>query len=260
MRLGEIAASQGFGLLSFDAVGSTNDACFVQAREGADRLWIVAAIQTAGRGRRGRAWDSPSGNLFASVLLIDPAPMAVAAQIGFVAALALHDAAGACLPEGRRAELRLKWPNDLLLGGAKLAGILVESTNFGRRTAVVVGCGLNLTSHPHETSYGATSLATQSGVAPVSRADAFAALSDAMANRLAQWGRGRDFAAVRRDWLARAAGLGETVRVIGDGAPVVGRLRTMDDDGRLIVDCADGARRIEAGDVFLAGAPAGAKG
>ncbi|MBL8590682.1 MAG: biotin--[acetyl-CoA-carboxylase] ligase [Methylobacteriaceae bacterium] len=249
-----MAEAQGFSVVAFDAVASTNDLCLERARDGADRLWIVAQSQTGGRGRRGRGWSSPPGNLYASLLLVDPAPMTVAAQIGFVAALALHDAVAGLLPAPALAALKLKWPNDLLLAGAKLSGILVEATTLAAgRTAVVVGIGVNIVAGAAEAPYATTHLSRHMGAsAGDPGALLFAALSDAMARRLAQWDRGAGFAATRADWLARAAGLGGAVRVETMGAPIVGVLRTMDASGRLVVDCADGhARLVEAGDVFL---------
>lgn len=261
--IGAFAAAQGFGCVERGEVASTNDEAFALARAGADRQWVVARSQSGGRGRRGRCWVSPLGNLYASLALLDPSPPPVAAQIGFVAALALHDAVSALLAPGPREQLAVKWPNDLLLGGAKLSGILVEATTVGQgRSAVVIGIGVNLIAHATGAPYATTCLADH----PLSidgdvRAALFAALSDAMARRLAQWSASAGFAATRADWLARAAGVGETVRVETMGETISGRLRAMDERGRLVIEAADGrTRHVEAGEVFLAAAAGGAAG
>ncbi len=252
--IGVEAGRLGFRCVALDEATSTNDVAMAHAREGVDRLWIVAEAQSGGRGRRGRGWASPPGNLYASLALIDPAPAAVAAQIGFVAALALHDAVAAQLTPQARAGLALKWPNDLLLDGAKLSGILVEATTIAAgRLAVVVGIGVNLVAHAREAPYPTTHLSAHALVESRSLREAlFAALSDAMAQRLAQWRAGEGFGATRRDWLARAAGLGGPVRVESMGETLRGRFRAMDESGRLVIECDDGRlRHVEAGDVFL---------
>lgn len=260
--IGDHAAASGYRCVAFGEVTSTNDVALERARDGADRLWIVAEAQSGGRGRRGRAWTSPRGNLYATLALIEPAPAAVAAQIGFVAALALHDAVAALLAPEARARLALKWPNDLLLDGAKLSGILVEATTLGdRRMAVAVGIGVNLAAHARGAPYATTHLAAHPLVATERlRERLFAALSDAMARRLTQWRGGQDFSATRRDWLARAAGLGAPLRVESMGETLRGRFRSMDEQGRLVVECEDGRmRQVEAGDVFLNMQGAGAE-
>src|SRR5438105_12858227 len=160
MDLDPAAARSGVRLVSFETIGSTNAEALARARAGErGPLWITAGRQTAGRGRRGRSFVSEPGNLFASLLLTDPSPADRAAELSFVAALALHDAICQVAPvlAGR---LELKWPNDLLCDGAKLAGILVEGeSGSGRPLAVVIGIGVNCAHHPDGLSYPATSLA-----------------------------------------------------------------------------------------------------
>src|ERR1043166_8409052 len=128
----DLSAASGARLLSLDEVGSTNAEAFARARAGErGPLWITARRQTAGRGRRGRAWVSEPGTLYASLLLTDPAPPQRAAELSLVAALAVHDAlAERAAVLGPR--LTLKWPNDVLCDGAKLAGILVEGEGLPR--------------------------------------------------------------------------------------------------------------------------------
>jgi BirA family biotin operon repressor/biotin-[acetyl-CoA-carboxylase] ligase len=209
-------------------------------------LWIVARSQTAGRGRRGRTWVSEPGNLYASLILTDPAPPERFPDLSFVAALALHDAIGGRIP-GLANRLVLKWPNDVLIDRNKFAGILVE----GERTSVAIGIGVNCVLHPVGTDYPATDLAT-AGVR-TSPESLFAPLSAAMVTRLAQWNRGAGFAAIRADWLARAAGVGKAIRVKSGETELSGQFDGIDETGRLVLRLADGTMQaVAAGDVFLA--------
>lgn len=244
------SAAPGARLVNLDAVGSTNAEAFARARAGErGPLWITARRQTAGRGRRGRAWVSEPGNLYASLLLTDPAPPQRAAELSLVAALALHDAlAERASVLGPR--LTLKWPNDVLCDGAKLAGILVEGEALpGGPLAVVIGIGVNCAHHPADTAYPATNLAAAGAlVAPESLAPA---LITAMARRLAEWSRGENFAAIRAAWLKRAAGLGAPARVRLPEREIEGIAETLDEAGRLVLRRADGSHeRIAAGEMF----------
>ncbi len=236
---------------SYETLGSTNAEALALARAGErGPLWITAARQSAGRGRRGKEWVSPPGNLYATLLITEPSPPRAAPQLSFVAALALHDAVGAAASH-LTFLLSLKWPNDLLLGGKKLAGILIE----GERVpvlAVAIGAGVNCASHPPDTAHPATDLAAAG--AQVSPQQVFAALTVAMNARLEQWRAGESFASIRADWLARATGLGEPIRVRLPDKDLSGRFRGLDDDGRLLLEGADGVATISAGDVFPLGA------
>jgi BirA family biotin operon repressor/biotin-[acetyl-CoA-carboxylase] ligase len=240
----------GFRLSAHDTLPSTNSEALALARRGeTGPLWVTARQQTAGRGRRGNAWISVSGNLYATLLLCDPAAPENAPQLSFVAALAVFDAIvdrAAALRE----KLALKWPNDILCGGAKLAGILIESETIATRLAVAIGIGVNCMHHPLETAYPATDLAA-AGVA-VSAEDLFFALSGAMTRRLAQWRRGDDFQSIRTDWLERAAGIGGEMRVrLPKNREFVGRAEALDERGQLLLRLADGTlQTITAGDVF----------
>ena len=229
--------------------GSTNaDLSGLAAREpGADRLWLSAGMQRAGRGRRGREWVSPQGNLHASVLLADPAP---ASELGFlplVAALAAHDAIAAVLPEAAP-PLHLKWPNDVLLSGAKCCGILLERTVTGH---VVAGFGINLAAAPQDTPYPATSLRAHGAVADAGTL--LAALAEALAARLQAFDRGAGKAALRDVWLDCATGIGGPVSVRLHDEVVTGIFEAVDGEGLLLLRMADGTpKRIAAGDVFFA--------
>ncbi|WP_322786493.1 biotin--[acetyl-CoA-carboxylase] ligase [Afifella pfennigii] len=240
-----------------------------RAREGdPGRLWVVSSEQTAAHGRRGRPWSTPRGNLAASLLLVLPR-LAHAANLGFVAGLALHRALGAAAPGldisvgldaagrgegGERARLALKWPNDLLLDGGKLAGILLEAGDLdGGLSAVVIGIGVNVAHAPTGLPYAATSLAQEG--APASAETVFAALSDAWVEEEALWAGGRGFADIRRAWLERASGIGEAVAVQLGGEVIRGTFDTIDEDGRLLVRTSAGElRAIAAGEVHFSAA------
>ena len=235
-----------------DIVSSTNSEALARARAGeTGPLWITARAQTAGRGRRGRAWVSAPGNLYATLLLTDPAPAAVASQLSFVAGLAVCDAvlrvADAVLPP-----VELKWPNDVLLRGKKLAGILIEGE--GTPLAVAIGIGINCGTHPQDTAYPATDLRAQ-GV-DVTPDELLAALSSVLGRRLAQWDRGANFASTREDWLARAHPAGSELRVRLAERELSGRFESLDAAGRLLLRLPDGSLEVvTGGDVFGIGRP-----
>ena len=143
MQLSSAAVAAEYRLSAYDTLASTNAEALALARAGElGPLWIAAREQTAGRGRRGNSWVSPRGNLYATLLLTDPAPPECAPQLSFVAVLALYDTIAACAPALREA-LSLKWPNDLLCRGAKLAGILIEGEQAADALAVAIGIGVN---------------------------------------------------------------------------------------------------------------------
>jgi len=232
---------------------STNAEAFARARAGdSGNLWITAGEQTAGRGRRGRAWSTGRGNLAASLLLIDPADPELAATLSFVAGVAVHRAACDAAGPVFAPRLSLKWPNDLLLDGAKVAGILVEGEKLADgRFAVVIGVGVNCVSHPDvDAPLPATDFRTQG--APVEAEALFVGLAARMAATIGTWDRGRNFAAVRADWLARAGGIGEAIRVNLPDRSIDGRFEDLDDGGRLVLATAAGREVISAGDVFFA--------
>jgi BirA family transcriptional regulator, biotin operon repressor / biotin---[acetyl-CoA-carboxylase] ligase len=251
MRLDPKAEGLGFRLATYDVLPSTNAAALRHVLEHQDDtrpLWIVAGEQTEGRGRRGNTWASPRGNLYATLLLNGPAPPPQAPELSFVAALAAHDAIVDRAPVVAR-RLALKWPNDVLCGGAKLAGILLEGCMLGGKVAVAIGIGVNCMHHPAQTSYLATDLAAAG--AQVSADELFAALSGAMLRRLTQWRAGAGFAAIRRDWLSCAAGVGEPMRVRLPDRELFGRCEGLDDGGCLVLRLADGTlQTIAAGEVF----------
>jgi BirA family biotin operon repressor/biotin-[acetyl-CoA-carboxylase] ligase len=213
----------------------------------------VAGEQTRGHGRRGRPWQTRRGNLAATILLILPEGRANPATLGFVAGLALASAIRAAAPERDIPALRLKWPNDVLLEGAKVAGILLEATNVASGSGVAIGFGVNVLTHPQDLHYRATSLAACGFEVTV--AGLFRALSEAWVVEQSRWDMGRGFADVRERWLRRAAGLGAPISVDTGAGLCDGTFETIDGDGRLIVRRADGEEfRVSAGEVHFGGA------
>lgn len=221
---------------------STNADVAELARGGAaEGLWLRAERQTKGRGRQGRAWSSPAGNLYASTLVRLRPSDPPAATLALVAAVALEEAVRAF-----GVEAVLKWPNDLLVDGAKLSGILLERV----ADAVIIGFGVNLALHPQDIERATTSLAAQGAAA---EPDVFAeTLAEAFARWLARW-RGEGITVVRDRWLGHAhpSGTALTAR-LADGSAVEGLFEGLDAEGALILRLADGSRHvIHAGDVFL---------
>lgn len=246
---------EGVGRVILDEADSTNAEAMRRAATATAPQWIMARRQTAGRGRRGRAWDSGAGNLAATLLLLQPGPAAAAAQYSFVAALALADALA--LAAGPSAGLALKWPNDVLLNGGKVAGILLESAGQGTQvTALAIGIGVNLVTAPEPGTLGPdamrpVSLAAETGtaIAPEAFLDL---LAPAFAARAARF-RAEGFAPIREAWLARAARLGETITARTGNATRIGRFDGIDAAGALILTTAAGREAIPAADIYFTG-------
>jgi BirA family transcriptional regulator, biotin operon repressor / biotin---[acetyl-CoA-carboxylase] ligase len=240
-----------YRLLWFERIDSTNDEARRQAEAAAPEGTLVwAGMQDKGRGRRGREWVSPPGNLYFSLVLRPCCAAGDAAQLGFVASLAVAEACASFLPDG--AMPRLKWPNDVLVGGRKVAGILLESVAdaTGAVAFLVLGIGVNLAAHPDGLERPATSLAAQgAAVTP-------AALLAPLAVRFLAWyeiWRTTGFAAVQKAWLASADGLGAPIRVRLASAELTGRFAGLDEGGMLLLDGAGGRRKIAAAEIFPAG-------
>ena len=240
-------------VLAFEEIDSTNAEARRRAESGeAGPLWVTALRQSAGRGRRGRSWDTGAGNLAATLLITTDRAPAEAAQISFVAALAVADLARAFLPAER---VRLKWPNDLMIGSRKAAGILVES---GRRSDgrlwLATGIGVNLALAPDAVERPATCFAAHLSEPPPTPLEALDRLSEAFAGWLDVWST-RGFAAIAKAWTEHAQGLGQACVARLGAETVEGVAEGLDVDGALRLRLADGAiRRITAGDVFFEGA------
>ncbi|MGZ8995569.1 MAG: biotin--[acetyl-CoA-carboxylase] ligase [Rhodospirillales bacterium] len=241
-----------FKLIAVDEVDSTSTMSKrLCAADAPDGTLVWARRQTEGRGRLSRTWISPFGNLYVSLILRPDADPVRSAGLSFVAAVAVADAVAALL--GREAQVRCKWPNDVLVGGRKIAGILLESatTAAGLLEWVVIGIGLNVASHPpdSETMYPATSLATE-GAAWVDVEEALGVFSRHLDLWLRRWAND-GFPAVRAAWLGRAHGLGEPIAIrCGDETFLRGVFRGLDEDGALILDQDGALRCVTAGDVL----------
>ena len=235
---------------AYEELDSTNAEARRRAEAGeGGPVWITALRQTAGRGRRGRAWATVTGNLAATLLVTSDKPPAEAAQVSFIAALAAADLAETCLGSGAA---RLKWPNDLLIHGRKAVGILVES---GSRSDgglwLAVGIGVNLAHAPTDVERPATSFAEFMGGPPPAPRAALDILVARFDHWLKLW-TAEGFAPIARSWTERAHGLGaacearlpnQTLRGIAEGLDPDGALRLRLDDGAIL--------RITAGDVFF---------
>ncbi len=233
-------------ILTVDLTGSTNaDMAALAAAGEAEGSWLHAARQEAGRGRHGREWDSPAGNLHASTLVRLRETDPQAATLALVAAVALEQVLATRLGAARAA---IKWPNDLMVGGAKIAGILLEREG----PAVVIGFGVNLAHHPRDLGRATTSIASLAGAAPEPAAF-LADLAEIFAYWLGRWRGGGRLNPVRTRWLERAHPLGSALRVtMGNGQMLEGLFDGLDEVGALRLRLADGsARVIHAGDVFL---------
>ena len=230
---------------------STNTECLARARAGdSGLLWVTAERQTGGRGRRGRPWVSERGNLYASLLLIDPAPMERLASLPLAIAVAVHQAIRNVLPPGAE-PLEVKWPNDILIGRKKTCGILVEGERLADgRHAVVIGIGINVSVMPDNPIYPVTCLRDQGSAA--SPEELFAHLFASMAETLDIWDEGQGIAEVTARWRAVACGIGEKITVNLPDRSISGYFAGIDDNGLLMLDTGTGRMMpIAAGDVFF---------
>lgn len=245
----------GWTLLACETIGSTNDEAMQRADRGAAEGTVVwAKRQVSGRGRRGRIWQSPEGNLYTSILVRPGTSAEVAAQLSFVTALAVGDTVAAHIPAGRR--IGFKWPNDVQVDGAKISGILLESAvgQNGLVSQVVVGTGINVgwRPAPGETPYPATSLAALGGEARLE--PVLESYCEAMARWIGRW-RTHGFGAVRDAWVAQAGNIGQMIEVKTGRDVLTGRFAHLDETGALILEGNDGrTTRVTAGEIFPAAA------
>lgn len=237
---------------AYESLDSTNAEARRRAEAGeAGPVWITAALQTAGRGRRGRAWSTQTGNLAATLLTTTDAPAGEAAQLSFVAALAACDLADTCLGEGAA---RLKWPNDVLIHGRKAVGILVESgARPDRRLWLAVGIGINLAHAPQDVERPAAAFADYMQGPPPQPLAALEVLASSFERWRKAWAT-RGFPPIAEAWTARAMGLGERCEARLPARTLSGVAEGMDPDGALRLRLDDGGlERITAGDVFFGG-------
>ena len=247
-------SSQSFPSIILDEAGSTNTEAFRRAAAGeAGPLWITARRQTQGRGRSGRQWASEPGNLHASLLQRLACPQAVVHQLSLLAGVAVVEAIAAASGTTPIAGLRLKWPNDVLIGEAKCAGILPESHSGGlaSEVVVVIGIGINLTSHPPGLGRAATDLAAH-GVSVTPEA-MLGILAQALQRWLGIWNCGHGFAAVRAAWLQHGGAVGESLTVDTGRERIAGTFLDLDAGGALVMrDVLGQERKLTFGDVTLA--------
>ena len=240
-----------FRHIALEDVTSTNTVCFEHARAGdPGKLWVTGRRQLGGRGRRGRVWVSEPGNLYASLLLIDPAPQADLASLPLVVALALYRAIVAEMPYGQD-RVAIKWPNDILVDGKKISGILIEAeTMADNRSAVVIGCGVNIAHKPDNPLYPAISL-SEAGVSTSPEA-LFAHLMIELAATLDAWDRGHGVSAIVSQWKALVHGIGQAITVNLPDRSISGIFAGIDQDGLLALRLDSGdTMRIASGDVFF---------
>lgn len=239
-------------LIHFEAIDSTNAEAHRLAMAGErGPLWIIADLQSQGRGRLGRRWVSEPGNLYSTFVFTLAGSALTASQVGLVAALAIRDTALALLPK-RSPTVMIKWPNDVQLGGAKLAGILAETVASSRdgRVTVALGMGFNLAHAPEDTPYPATALARHG--ASVTPREALDVLDDSLSYWLSVWQEGRGFAAIRENWLKDAAGLGKEFTATVNHSEIRGRFESLGDDGAMILALEDGSlKSIHSGEVQI---------
>lgn len=245
----------GYGFVRRRQLASTNAYAATCAKRGQrGPLWIWADKQTAGRGRRGRAWASLAGNVHVSLLLDPECPPVRIAQLGFVAGLACLDAAAAVLDGAGVHALALKWPNDLLADGAKVAGVLLETVTLETGApSLVIGFGINVAAHPQDVAYPAAHLAAfKPGLDAV---EVFAALTLAFPRRFAHWAHGAGFGRIREAWLQNAHGLNHMAEVNVGGERLSGRFAGLDAHGAMRLEQRDGGIKVILAGDYL-GVPA----
>lgn len=241
----------GYDRVVYDTIDSTNLEARRRLATTAGPCWILAHAQTAGIGRRGRAWSTQHGNFAATLLQPLTLPLNQAALQSFTAALALRDAFLAV--GGKADDFALKWPNDVLLKGGKVAGILLETMGTGP-SHLCIGIGVNLAHAPSVTALEATatppkSLAGDAGL-QVSAETFLEALAAAYETRQRQFQQG-GFAAIRRDWLKHAVKLGEQITARTVTQEIIGRFETVDETGALVLHTRQGPRQITAAEIFF---------
>jgi BirA family biotin operon repressor/biotin-[acetyl-CoA-carboxylase] ligase len=242
----------GYRLIRMETVDSTNSEAARRAEAGEPGpLWIWSMRQSQGRGRKGREWVSHNGNLFASLLIRLNCPLHVATQLALVAGVAAYDTVSKLVSYEGRSEILLKWPNDVLLAGEKVAGILLENigNSANNRSVVIIGTGINLASYPEGLPQPAVSLSAYGmSVSPGAALETLAKYTDEW---LARWGEGYGLPSIRRAWLDRAGPTGRALTVRINGEELQGTYAGLDSDGALRLKTQDGERRINAGDVFF---------
>lgn len=244
-----VSLPPGYRLVHFDEIDSTNAEALRQAARGdAGPTWYWADRQLQGRGRLGRNWVSEPGNLYASLLTCLSISPVRAGGLGIVVSLAVSETFKAFLPAN--VPLEVKWPNDVLVAGRKVAGILVESTSHGGSMQLALGCGLNLKSAPPHTRYGATALAEHAAlVAPSAALERLAAELDRLLRR---WNEGAGFDDIKEKWLRHARSLGKQIVLTSASGEIRGAFAGLGENGSLLLRNRSGLQEFHAGEVSLA--------
>ncbi|WP_182417237.1 biotin--[acetyl-CoA-carboxylase] ligase [Bartonella sp. HY038] len=256
VRLSSQAKKAGYRVEFYELLDSTNQLATEFAKNGDQgKLWIVADEQLAGRGRRGRQWVSPKGNFFVSLLLVDDFAPHNAATLGFVTGVSLIEA----LEQHKRSigfgifnePVKLKWPNDLLVGDAKLSGILLELVTLPNQNhAIIIGIGGNIVSSPDNMPYPTAALHNIGY--NIDAAQWFESLSDTWATNYKLWDKGKNLSAIRDKWLQHAANLGGRVNIMVNGELITGVFETIDENCQLVIYQDNGVRKtISAGEVHF---------
>ncbi len=241
--------ASGSTLKHYDALDSTSlEAKRLIADGETGPVWIIADRQTAGYGRRGAAWFQEAGDLAASLIFTPAKTDKHVGQLSFAAALAVADAINAA---GTNADVKLKWPNDILIGGAKTSGILLElMTRPGASSAVVLGVGVNIVSKPTEADYPVTRLLdVLDGAAPPPKA-LLASIDAALFKWMEVWNK-HGFEPIRDAWLQQAQNVGGPITVRLPQGTLSGIFDGLDHDGSLILSTPDGVKRVTAGAVYF---------
>ncbi|MBA5724322.1 biotin--[acetyl-CoA-carboxylase] ligase [Candidatus Liberibacter sp.] len=240
---------QNFRYEFFDTIFSTNIECINRALSGdPGGLWIVASRQTNGRGRRGKVWVSDAGNLYASLLLVDSLSKDLLALLPFAIAVAVRSAIANFAPIG--VDIKIKWPNDLLIFQRKVAGILIETSKLKNDLqAIVIGIGINIAHCPKNISYPVTFLQRE-GIF-VELKDILQMLFQEVSRILVMWKKGDGQAEIMRIWRCFASGIGESITINLPNNSISGRFIGVDDFGHLLLEEENGCfREFSTGDIF----------
>ena len=248
----KINLPDGYRLQAFLSIDSTNKEAIrqIEAGEGSDGLWVLSNAQTGGRGRRGRKWVSKPGNIYCSLIYETSKDTYTSSQLSFVTSLAVRDTISLFADDGYA--VKCKWPNDVLVNGQKISGILLETYTepMSGSNFVIIGIGINIENHPDIAAYPVTHLNKHSRE-HVSSIDAFTILADKMPYWIAVWQK-EGFEAIRRNWLENCKGFGEQLTVKLPDKEIVGRFIDLNGDGALKLDMGGETKLIHSGEVFFA--------
>ncbi len=243
----------GYNLVCLDQIDSTNAEALRWAEKGQSKpLWIVAKHQSQGRGRRGRKWITAPGNLFATLLLNWSGPRTVLSELSFVTAVSCADMVENLIENSHcEAQVRLKWPNDILLNGAKAGGILIETSGINTRSiAIAIGIGLNIVNHPTEALAYPTTDFVHAGL-KVTRSEVFENLAMRFDHYFRQWRQTSGFETIKQRWLDFGPSLGQKLKVNTGTGIITGDFAGLDDHGGLLLSLSDGSQQtVLAGDIF----------